>query len=654
VGVRFDANGVVTQTVRTTFAERPRDPEIVFDGTQLLLVWEYNLNHTGSAEGLARDILAARVSSSFELVDDSTIVVTPAPNEALSPTASYNGTHWLVVWQELRGHPISYEIVGTRVARDGAVLDPAGLRISTDALVSNYAVHQVTPSVATNGSEWFVVWNAGLPSPCLLMGGLVLADGTRPVPLSGFGIARACQDAPAVAPDGDDRWLVVWSDGPNRERVLGARVSSNGQEMDYFTISRGHADLRYAPFPAEPSVARGAIGSLVVWFDSQLTGGSAIFAARVVDGAVLDDPAIVVASSSGPVVKPDVAFDGEAWLVAWREGWPGGEQTLRTVRVDSSGALIGAPREVARVPHFLDGPEATFDGEAWLVAWADRRGGRNGTYGVRVGSDGTLGSTEFPFVDPFEASALSSGLTQISLAAGADGTVLATYPVDLGRRAQGIEGRIARRCSPEDEGDADGDGHGDCVDGCPNDALKNTPGACGCGAPDDDSDSDLFPDCEDWCPNGVPTEAGCPDGEGGAGGSGGSGNGAGEGGAAGEGGLAGTGGSSGGSVGGTSPRGGSAGGDGGEAGDGTGEAGRGGTNGGSGAVTGEAGAAGEGGMGATPGAPDGNESKAENDGSGCGCRVAPERQPNALSWLLGFLTLLGAIRRHGPRRRPGD
>src|SRR5262249_11447282 len=40
----------------------------------------------------------------------------------------------------------------------------------------------------------------------------------------------------------------------------------------------------------------------------------------------------------------------------------------------------------------------------------------------------------------------------------------------------------------ECETDSDGDGTIDACDGCPNDPLKTSPGACGCGVPDTDSD----------------------------------------------------------------------------------------------------------------------------------------------------------------------
>ncbi|MCH8913025.1 MAG: TIM barrel protein, partial [Planctomycetes bacterium] len=46
----------------------------------------------------------------------------------------------------------------------------------------------------------------------------------------------------------------------------------------------------------------------------------------------------------------------------------------------------------------------------------------------------------------------------------------------------------------------DMDGTSDCIDGCPNDADKDSPGDCGCGAVDEDLDEDGISDCIDNCP----------------------------------------------------------------------------------------------------------------------------------------------------------
>ncbi len=61
--------------------------------------------------------------------------------------------------------------------------------------------------------------------------------------------------------------------------------------------------------------------------------------------------------------------------------------------------------------------------------------------------------------------------------------------------------------------DSDGDGIPGTQDQCPDDALKNEPGQCGCGNPDTDSDGDQTADCNDFCPNDPektsPGECGC-------------------------------------------------------------------------------------------------------------------------------------------------
>jgi len=51
-----------------------------------------------------------------------------------------------------------------------------------------------------------------------------------------------------------------------------------------------------------------------------------------------------------------------------------------------------------------------------------------------------------------------------------------------------------------DQQNSDGDLLPDCLDGCPFDELKNSPGACGCGVPDTDADGDGTLNCFDGCP----------------------------------------------------------------------------------------------------------------------------------------------------------
>ena len=67
-------------------------------------------------------------------------------------------------------------------------------------------------------------------------------------------------------------------------------------------------------------------------------------------------------------------------------------------------------------------------------------------------------------------------------------------PYDAGKIAPGACG-----CGVADT-DSDGDGAADCIDGCDFDAAKLEPGICGCGVADTDSDGDGAADCIDGCP----------------------------------------------------------------------------------------------------------------------------------------------------------
>jgi subtilase family serine protease len=67
-------------------------------------------------------------------------------------------------------------------------------------------------------------------------------------------------------------------------------------------------------------------------------------------------------------------------------------------------------------------------------------------------------------------------------------------PNDALKQAPGICG-----CGASDA-DSDNDGIANCNDGCPNDPLKTSAGQCGCGNMDTDSDGDGTADCIDACP----------------------------------------------------------------------------------------------------------------------------------------------------------
>jgi hypothetical protein len=86
-----------------------------------------------------------------EFLVDTTIVYIPAINLQKYPSAAFDGTNYLIVWQDDRSST-SYDIYGARVNKLGIVLDSGGIAISTAPFDQRY------PCIAFDGTNYLVVW----------------------------------------------------------------------------------------------------------------------------------------------------------------------------------------------------------------------------------------------------------------------------------------------------------------------------------------------------------------------------------------------------------------------------------------------------------------------------------------------------------------
>src|SRR5207247_2528167 len=78
------------------------------------------------------------------------------------PAVASDGTNYFVIWSDQRNSPYptnASDIYGTRVTASGSVLDPAGIPICTAASVQDAAV------VAFNGNEFVAVWQDSRNTP---------------------------------------------------------------------------------------------------------------------------------------------------------------------------------------------------------------------------------------------------------------------------------------------------------------------------------------------------------------------------------------------------------------------------------------------------------------------------------------------------------
>ncbi|MBZ4371629.1 Ig-like domain-containing protein [Corallococcus sp. AS-1-6] len=372
-------------------------PDVAFNGTDYLVVWQdYNSTR-------AFDIRGARVSSGGTLRDTTPLSLCEMDGDQLHPAVAANSGAWLVVWGDQRAASFEGDIYGTVVSSTGSVGTPNG-RVLT-SLLGN----QSHPDVVARGYGWFVVWEdarSGYPD---IYGSGVDWDGTPsyrgPVAVSAQGRAEYL---PAVASSGGDL-LVVWYEAhAGGYDVHGARVTTQD-------VVRDTASILLSTAPNDqytPAVARTGTDYLVVWRDNR-AGESDIYGVRVTSqGVVLDPSGIPLCTERGEQDNPTVASNGTDWMVAWDDNrYDATHEILYGVRVSTAGVVRSA-WSIGTSSWAMLRPALASDGTDWYVVWEDGRGSLSSAswdiFGAKVTASGT--------VTPTYGTNLTSGNTGTQLA----------------------------------------------------------------------------------------------------------------------------------------------------------------------------------------------------------------------------------------------
>jgi hypothetical protein len=232
-GTDLDPNGI---PIAVTSAWEGA-PAVAFDGTNYLVTW---MNYPD--DGIGATVFAARVTPAGTVLDSGGFPVsTNPPGNELNPSVAFDGTNSLIVWEDDRNG--SHDMYGARVTPAGAVLDPDGIAISTAS------ADETLPKLASDGTNYLVVWDAAPGSYPSIHGARVAPDGTVLDP-SGIAISPVTQNwetTPSVASDGTT-FMVAWADGEPQGAAYGTRVSSDGVVLDPsgISISTGGAPARSA------------------------------------------------------------------------------------------------------------------------------------------------------------------------------------------------------------------------------------------------------------------------------------------------------------------------------------------------------------------------------------------------------------------------
>jgi hypothetical protein len=323
-GARVTADGVLLDPVGIHIGAGEM-PAVASDGTLFLAVWDDAATDSATMTTHS-DVLGARVSAAGVVQDGPAFVVSTAANQQLQPAVSFDGTTYLVVWEDYRGG-WQGDIYGTRLGADGTVLDPSGLAISTAA------GQQARPALAFDGTNHMVVWEdyrAGLfqacpdddqwcqdhPQPAADIYAARVSPAGAVLDPEGLPIATAPHNegAPAIAAS-DSGLLVVWLDGDVYVDVgiRGTRVGPGGMLLDPSGLPIWGSGVQ-GMFLTPPPVAVASNGTdyLVVWLS---TANTALGSRVQADGTLLDPSALLLGSDTG--YSPAVASDGTDYRVSW-------------------------------------------------------------------------------------------------------------------------------------------------------------------------------------------------------------------------------------------------------------------------------------------------------------------------------------------------
>ncbi len=322
---------------------------------------------------------------------------TGATNDQLAPSVAFNGTNFLVVWADNRGGVAGnqfYQIYGARVSTSGTVLDPNGLVISNVA-----GLRQYSPEVASNGTDWEVVWQRDTSITLDIYGAKVSAAGVASG-VVGISTSSGNDESPAIVWNGSYYMVVFQKSGEADYDVYGVIVTSSGAiYKPAFLLSTDPAIDPNNPSmmtgaQISPRVAAGPGGMcMVVWQDSRNTDTATdVYGVRVsATGQLYDVENLPIYVASGSQETPSVGWDGTNYLVAWRDRAVLPAKLYGT-RVDRDGFVLDSPFITlsTTAPDRASGSCAASLGGKTLVLWAVSVSSVLDVYSCMVTSDASV------------------------------------------------------------------------------------------------------------------------------------------------------------------------------------------------------------------------------------------------------------------------
>jgi len=400
-------------------------PALAFGRKVYLAAWSDGSRMLGRETA---DIYCARVEArTGRSLDPKGVVICKADNLQGRPAVAFDGTNFLVVWQDLR-NGADYDIYAARVTEDGRVLDPGGFP------VIKRANNQAWPAVAFAAGHYVVAWMDA-----------------RQYPVYGIYFARVSPARKVLDPQG--RPLDI------EDAAKIAKVRPTGRRW----LGDKHYWWHDLASRTAPVAASNTSTCLVVYTREYPFAGSG----RPALAAALVRPADGTVTRRGKVAGgPSPAWTGQGWLLGgpvWKSGWtprprlgagflaangqaaPEAAATVDLVDAFGGGYNVGKG-SLASFPSSV-----AFNGRTALVAmqYAWRKKGRDKRpfFAILVARVSTQDRFKVLDAKPLVMASASSPswVNHPALAAGPNGECLLVYEHDSGIKTCLILARVLRQ-----------------------------------------------------------------------------------------------------------------------------------------------------------------------------------------------------------------
>ena len=253
VTIRLNADGTLLDQTHTKVGRvnGGASIDVASSGTESLAVWEAGTGVVGYLIGRDGSVLTPEP-----------IVISDARDHQTDPSVAWNGTNYLVVWEDYRNRRLTHrsDLYAARVSKRSRVLDRDGI------VVSREEGWQTVPAVASNGSSSLVTWMTETRENCTIQGAVVSAEGRVTRRDIGISTRRKCEGFPAVAWTGENH-VVAWANlipyAGRAKQVFAARVKPVGRVLDPGGIEIASRDEMWPV----PSVASSGAATAIVYSD---------------------------------------------------------------------------------------------------------------------------------------------------------------------------------------------------------------------------------------------------------------------------------------------------------------------------------------------------------------------------------------------------